>query len=133
MINSINIPQQIVQPNQNLLFAQTRVRTGCGVRHNVGSGLFNINKGGLYRIHFNGNVLATTAQQLAQLAIKLDGEPIQGTIGKVTLTAIGDFAMLSMDTVVNIPCNCCATITVGNVGTSPITVDNANIIIERVG
>lgn len=133
MINAINVPQQIVQPNLNLLFAQNRIKTGCGVRHDAGSGLFNINKGGLYRVHFNGNVLATAAQELAQLAIKLDGEPVLSAVGKVTLTAIGDYADLSIDTIVSVPCNCCVTITIGNVGTAATTVENANIIIERVG
>lgn len=133
MINAINVPQQVVAVNQNVLFAQNRIRTGCGVRHDAGSGLFNINKGGLYRIHFNGNVLATAAQQLAQLAIKLDGEPVLSSVGKVTLTAIGDYADLAVDTIVNVPCNCCVAISVGNVSTGATTVENANIIIERVG
>ncbi len=133
MINAINIPQQTVLPNQNVLFAVNRIKTGCPIRHDAGSGLFNITKPGLYKVHFNANVLATVANQDVQLAIEVDGEAIQAAKTHDTITAVGSYRSVSVDIPVRVPCSCCLAISVGNLSTLSATLENANIIIERVG
>ncbi len=133
MINAINIPQQTVLPNRNILFATNRIKTGCPVRHDAGSGLFTINRPGLYKVHFNGNVLATVANQDVQLAIEVDGEAIQAALVHDTITAVGSYRSVSVDIPVRVPCNCCTVLSVGNLSTLAATLENANIIIERVG
>ena len=133
MINAINIPQQIVAPNQNVLFAANRIKTGCPIRHDAGSGLFTITKPGLYKVHFNGSVLSTVANQDVQLAIEVDGEAIQAAKTHDTITTTGSFRSVSVDIPVRVPCSCCLVVSVGNLSTLNVALENANIINERVG
>lgn len=46
----------------------------------------------------------------------------------VTPAAVGDLFNVSRMIEIDVPCNCCYTLSVRNVGTTPVTVEGANII-----
>lgn len=133
MINVINNTEQTVAANQNVLFSTNRLKTGCGIRHDAGSGLVRINKGGLYHVVFNGNVVATAASTTATVAIEIDGEPVNSATAIDTLSAVGNTASMSIDTIICVPNNCCTNISVGNESTVSLTIQNASLIVERIG
>lgn len=132
MLNAVNAPSQNVLPLQNVLFASNRIKRCCNTRHDQGSGIITLNKPGIYKVSYNGNTTLTAAGN-ASLGIKLNGEVIPGTIMTNTLAAAG-VASMSAETLVKVDCNCCVTITVGNLSTTDtIAVDNANIIVTKIG
>ena len=135
MINAINVPAQIVQPGQNVTFASDSIKTNCSVRHTAGSGLFSIRKPGLYNVFFQANILATEAAQDVQLALEISGEAIGNALAHDTLTAVGDYRSASIMSVVKI-CDCTdvpVVVSVGNLSETPVTLENSNLVIERIG
>lgn len=135
MINAINVPEQIVQSGQNVIFASDLIKTNCSVRHSAGSGLFSIRKPGLYNVFFQANAVATVAAQDVQVGLEVSGESIGNALAHDTLTAIGDYRSISIMTVIKI-CDCGdvpVVVTVGNLAEEPVTLENANLVIERIG
>lgn len=132
LLNAINVPVQVVEPAQNVLFAANRIRVGCSIRHDIGSGLFTLTKPGVYKIDFDGNIIASVANQVAELAIEVAGEPIQSAASADTLTTIGDNASVALSALVRVPCGCCVSVSVGNISASNFGIENADIIIEKV-
>lgn len=136
IINSVTREVQTVAINQNVLFNSNRVKScsNCGaIRHDEGSGLFTLTQKGIYRVHFNGNVTSATVGDIS-LAIEVNGESISGGIINEVVAVANDEANVSAEILVNVPCNCCMTISVGNISVeNAILVDNANIIIEKLG
>ncbi len=140
MINSFNEAVQTVATQANVTFLSTRVRTGsccgCGgwLNHDNGSGIFTITKPGIYRIHFNGNVAIPTGGTVAPItvAITQSGEVLQGSEMVSTPAAVETFNNISSSVLVRVPCNVGAVIGVKNIGTDPISVEQANIVIDRV-
>ena len=136
IINSVTKEVQTVAINQNVLFNSNRVGAcaNCNIiRHDEGSGLFTLTQKGIYRVHFNGNITSATVGDIS-LAIEVNGESISGGIINEVVAVANDEANVSAEVLVYVPCNCCMTVSVGNVSTeNAILVDNANIIIEKLG
>lgn len=130
---------QTVAANQNILFPTTTVPGSCSMVHRVGSGLVTLRGLGQqararFQIWFGGNVAVSTGETLAPilLAITLGGETLPATQMIVTPAAVEDFFNVSASVFLDIPSGCCQNISVKNVGTTDIDVQNANLIIERV-
>ena len=136
IINSVTKEVQTVAINQNVLFNSNRVKScaNCNnIRHDEGSGLFTLTQKGIYRVHFNGNVTSAVVGDIS-LAIEVNGESISGGIINEVVAVANDEANVSAEVLVSVPCNCCMTVSVGNISTAnAILVDNANIIIEKLG
>lgn len=132
MINAIQVPQQTVQPQSAILFSDNRIKTNCTIRHDEGSGVFTIKERGLYNVFFDANVIATSANELAQLAVFADGEAVQSATAKVSLKSSGDHAAVSLFVPVRVPDCCCVRVSVNNIGTTALTIENASITIERI-
>lgn len=137
MIDSTNIVDQIVNSNNNVLFANTLVRTcsaNCNCKgwlnHSAGSGLFQITKSGLYEIQFNGNVASTVAGTI-NLAIRSNGEILQGSQMNTTNVA-NNIYNVSANRLVRVCGNGSTTITISNVGTNAVAVSSPNIIIKKL-
>lgn len=132
MAEFINPLAQTVAVNGNVLFTETPVKPCCKVRHREGSGIFTF-KGGRYLVAFNGNVAIPTGETVGavNLAIALNGEPLQGGIMTVTPAAVEEFFNVSALVYVDVPCNCCYTLSVKNIGATPVSVDDANLITLR--
>lgn len=120
---------QTVEVNANVLFSDTTVEPCPKVRHRRGSGIFTL-KGGRYLVGFSANVSAPAPGALS-LALALNGEALQGSIMTVTPTAADALFNVATMKYIDVPCNCCYTLSVKNIGTAAITVDDANLVIMR--
>lgn len=129
MIDAVNVPVQTVAVNGPVLFANTRIKTGCSVRHEQGSGRFVALRPGVYKVSFSGNVSVAAAGAVA-LAIIADGEEVAGSRMTSTLAATAP-ENLSTTVLIQVFCDCCVAIGVRNVGTTAVTIDNANFVITR--
>lgn len=132
MAEFINPLPQTVEVNANVLFTDTPVEPCCKVRHREGSGIFTL-KGGRYLVSFNANVAIPTGETVGPitLALALNGEALQGAVMIVTPAAVEEFFNVSAVAYVEVPCNCCYTLSVRNIGDTPITVDDANLVTIR--
>lgn len=129
MAEWISTIAQTVDANANILFDETVVPPCPKVRHRNYSGVFTL-KGGRYLVSFGANVTLPAGETPAPitLALSLNGEPLQNGEMTVTPAAVGDLFNVSRMIEIDVPCNCCYTLSVRNVGTTPVTVEGANII-----
>lgn len=129
MIDAVNVPAQVVAVNGIVLFANTRICTGCSVRHEQGSGRFVALKPGVYKVSFDGNV-SVAAAGTANVIITQDGEEVAGSRMTATLAATAPQS-IAKSVLIRVYCDCCVAIAVRNVSTTEVTIDNANFVITR--
>lgn len=130
---------QTVLENQNVQFTDTVVPGKACTMHRPGSGLVSL-KGltnqcrARFKVSFGANIGLPTGGTVdaVSLAIAIDGEPIATTTMTVTPAAVEEYFNVFSAIYLDIPRGCCSQISVRNVGTQPIAVQNANLIIERV-
>lgn len=142
---------QTVQANGSVIFTETPVpcSRGC-VFHRDDSGLFrlanrqfrqNFNCCGCransnYEVAFHANIAvptdpAGTVEEIS-LALAVDGEIDPSSIMTFTPTVAGDFGNVGADIIVSVPWICsCSSVSVRNVSTQPILVQNANLVIDN--
>ena len=136
------IDLQTVSVDENLIFDNgcRACRKGF-ISHRDDSGIFFLKGSGcraIYRVTFNGNIAVAPAAdggvlEPISVALTINGETLGNATATVTPTAAGDFFNVSAATFIDVPCGCCVSISVKNVSaTAEITVQNANIIIDRV-
>ena len=132
---------QTVGTNQNILFTETPVfSTNCSILHREGSGLVTVRGSvkqcrALYKIYFGGNIAIPEGGEAADpisVAIAINGEALASSTATVTPGATEEFNNVSSAAFVSAPCGCCSQISVQNVSTQTIDVQNANLIVERV-
>lgn len=131
---------QTVEPNQNILFTDTSICGNNSILHRSGSGLFTLR--GLpsaqcrarFKVNFGANIAIPTGgtENPISVAIAINGEPVNSTIMTVTPAAVGEFFNVSRSTYIDIPTGYCSQISIQNVSTQAIEVENANILIDRV-
>lgn len=132
---------QAVEVDENILFLNgNRACKKALIMHNDASGVFRI-KGvsnaykTIYKVHFNANIAIAEGGTVEPIsvALKQNGEVLRNAIATVTPAAIGDFWNVSLETFLELPCDCCDTVSVENISeTTAIDVVNANLIIDRV-
>ena len=130
---------QTVEANQNVLFTDTVVCGSCSSLHRDGSGLVTLR--GItnqcrarFKVTFGGNVAlpAGGTVEAISLAIAINGEPVASTTMIVTPAAVEEFSNVFTAIYLEVPANCCSQISVRNISTQAIDVQNANLIVERV-
>ena len=130
---------QTVEQNQNVLFTDTVTKGNCSIAHRVGSGLVTLR--GItnqcrarYKVSFGGNIAIPTGGTVGpiSLAIAIEGEAIAATTMIKTPAAVEEFNNVYSSVFVDVPHDCCLTVTVTNTSTQTISVQNANLIVERV-
>ena len=130
---------QTVLAGANVQFTDTVVPGKACTMHRPGSGLVSLR--GLtdqcrarYKISFGGNIAVPTGGAVGaiSLAIAIDGEAITATTMTVTPAAVEEFFNVFGAVYLDIPRGCCSQISVRNVNTQAIEVQNANLIIERL-
>ena len=130
---------QTVDEGNNVLFTDTVTTGNCSISHRVGSGLVTLR--GLtcqnrarYKVSFGGNIAIPTGGtvQAISLALAIDGESVASTTMIVTPAAVNEFFNVFGAVFIDIPRDCCSTISVQNTSAQAIDVQNANLIIERV-
>ena len=129
---------QTVPANQNVYFTDTVICGGCAITHRDDSGLVTLR--GItnqcrarYRVSFGGNIAVPTGGTAGpiSLALAIDGEAVPATTMTVTPAAVGDFFNVYSSVYVDVPRGCCVTISVRNISTVPVDVQNANLIVDR--
>ena len=130
---------QTVLSGTNIQFTDTVVPGKACTMHRPGSGLVSLK--GLtdqcrvrFKVSFGGNIAVPTGGtvEAISLAIAIDGEPLQSTTMTVTPAAVEQFFNVFGSVYLDIPRGCCSQISIRNVNTQSIEVQNANLIVERV-
>jgi hypothetical protein len=137
---------QVVAVDENILFLNgDRCCKKGFIVHNDASGVFRL-KGickncatrAIYKVNFHANVAVAPADEGGVLepiivALSQNGETARNTVSVVTPAAIGDQWVINFETLIELPCGCCDTISVRNISaTTSIEVENANILFERI-
>lgn len=131
---------QTVAVNQNVLFTDTVIcNRNNSITHRAGSGLINL-KGitcqcrARYRVSFGANIAIPAGGTIEpiSLVIAMDGEPVTSTTMIVTPSAVSEYFNVSSEILIDIPKDCCSQISIKNISSQSINVQNANIIIDRV-
>ena len=130
---------QVVEANQNIIFTDTAVRGSNSIIHREGSGLTTLR--GLtnqcrarFKIFFGGNIAIPTGGTVGPIsvAIAVNGEAVGPTTMIVTPATVEQFFNVASAIYLDVPCGCCSQVSVKNLGTEAINVQNANLIIERI-
>ena len=130
---------QTVLENQNVQFTDTVVPGKACTMHRSGSGLVSL-KGltdqcrARFKVSFGANIGLPTGGtvEAISLALAIDGEPIATTTMIVTPAAVEEYFNVFGAIYLDIPRGCCSQISVRNISTQPVNVQNANLIVERV-
>ena len=130
---------QTVASNQNILFTSTPVSGNRCIQHREGSGLFTLRgitnqNSARYLIDFSGNIAVPTGGTAGaiSIAIAISGEADNASTMIVTPAAVDEYFNVSSGIYVTVPKGCCVTISVENISTQSISVQNANLIVTRV-
>lgn len=131
---------QTVAVNGNVLFTDTAVSGPVCVVHRPGSGLImtrgltNGQNRARFRVSFGANIAVPAAETpgAISLAIAINGEEIPTSTMTVTPGAVNNFFNVSTDLYLEVPTGCCSQVSVENISTIPVEIQNANIIVERV-
>lgn len=139
MAEFTSVALQTVELNQNIIFTETPVCPTKCITHREGSGIVRLNGAGnrqraRYLVAFSGNIQIPADGTVGEIsvAIAVDGEPLLATQMIVTPAAVEEFFNVSAQTYVDVPCNCCVTVSVENTSDQAIEVQNANLIVVRV-
>lgn len=137
---------QNVAVDENILFLNgDRCCKRGYIIHNNTSGVFrlkgickNCSPRAIYKVNFHANVSVAPAAdggvlEPISIALVQNGETMQNTVSTVTPAAIGNQWVINFETLIELPCGCCDTISVRNISASTsIEVENANILFERI-
>ena len=130
---------QTVAENQNVLFTDTVTSGNCSTIHRSGSGIITLRGTtnqcrARYKVSFGGNIALPTGGVVdaISLAIAINGEAIGTTTMIYTPAAVEEFGNVFSAIFIDVPRDCCLSISVKNISDQAIDVQNANLIIERV-
>lgn len=133
------IPLQTVEDGANvLLLDAVRCKNGYAI-HSNGSGIVTLrgitnNCYARYRVTFGGNVAIPEGGTVAPITIALtvNGEALGTATAIVTPAAAEEFWNIFIADEIDVPCGCCVTVSVRNIGDEPIDVQNGNLIVTRI-
>lgn len=131
---------QTVAAGQNVQFTETPICGGNCIVHREGSGIVTlrgITNGqckARYKVSFGANIAIPTGGTAGEisLAIAIEGEPLASATMIVTPAAVEDLWNVFAAVFVDVPHGCCVTAAVENTTDQAISVQNANLIVERV-
>ena len=157
---SANLLQNVL-PNASVIFTASPVPCNRGmIYHRDESGLFRLASPSLlnggcgcrswntccccdmptanYQVDFHANIAIPTEPagtvEAISLAIAIDGEVDPSSIMTVTPAAVGEFFNVGASVIVSVPWICrCSTVSVRNVSTQAVDVQNANIVFDFAG
>ena len=149
MAEYTNIPEQVVQPNQQVVLNDSIPCNKGYVIHRNESGIVTLrgivnNPCGSfarYQVTFNGNIALPEGATVQPISIALaeSGEPILSSKAIVTPAAVDEYFNVTSTAIITVPKGCCFNISVENtseiVGTTPapsINVQNANLTVSRI-
>lgn len=130
---------QTVAEGANVLFTDEVTSGNCSILHRDGSGLVTLR--GLtnqcrarFRVSFGGNIAVPTGGtvEAISIAIAVNGEPVAATTMISTPAAVEEYNNVFGAIFLDVPRDCCSQISVRNLSTQDIEIQNANLIVERV-
>lgn len=138
---------QVVPANGSVIFTESPVPCNCGfLYHRNESGLFrlinrffrqnvtqNWRRNSNYEVGFHANIAIPTGGTVEpiSLAVFVDGEEDPSSIMTITPAAVEEFGNVGAGIIVQVPYVClCSSVSVRNISTQPITVQNANITFD---
>ena len=129
---------QTVPANQNVYFTDTIVGGNYSIEHRDNSGLVTL-RGvtnqcrARFKISFGGNIAIPTGETVGpvSLAIAINGEPVTSSTMIVTPAAVEEYQNVYGAIYLDVTTGCCMNISVQNISTIPIEIQNANLIVER--
>lgn len=147
MCESTAVAAQTVNPGETVVFTVTTEPCARGfVRHRDGIGNFmlsgavpnggcpcNRNKQAEYMVSFGANVAIPEGGTVAEIALAfvVGNATVPASAMRVTPAAVNEFFNVNRSMSVDIWNGCCENLAVRNIGTEPITVQEANIVISR--
>lgn len=133
---------QTVAAGANVLFTDTPVGCNRGyVVHREGGGITTLrgictgcSRFARYRVAFYGNISIPDdgTVEAISIALSLGGEALPATTATVTPAAVENAFNVATAAFIDVPAGCCNSLAVKNVSAQAITVENSNLIIERV-
>ncbi len=131
---------QTVAPNQAVLFTETAVPGNFSMIHREGSGLVGLRgltngqRRARFLVDFSANIAVPTGETVGPitLAIAINGEAVLTSSMISTPAAVEEYNNVSSGIYIDVPIGCCNQVSVENISTIPISVQNANFRIERV-
>lgn len=138
---------QTVSANGSVIFTEAPVPCNRGlIYHRDDSGLFRLSnrffrqnicsgwrRNSNYEVAFHANIAVPTGGTVEEisLAIAVDGEIDPSSIMAFTPAAVEEFGNVGADIIVTVPFICtCTSVSVRNISTQPIIVQNANIVFD---
>lgn len=139
MAEFTNVTVQQIAANGNAVFNETPICGSNCIVHREGSGIVTLRgitnqRRARYFVIFGGNIAVApggTAGPIS-IAIAVEGEALGSATATVTPAAVSDEFNVSAFAYVDVPCGCCVAISVKNISTQTIELQNANLIVTRV-
>lgn len=133
MIVLSNLTAQTLQPGQSVTFDKVTLRAGtCECFNPQLPTSVRLKSNGIYSLGFSGNVSATTAGDLLQLAIAVGDQPLVETTMDSTPAAVDQLNNISTETRFRVCCSDLNRVSVKNIGTTVVTLaPNSAFVIER--
>lgn len=139
---------QTVNPGETVVFTETSLPCNRGfVRHRDDTGNFLLagyvprNQNGTncrkktanYLVEFGANIAVPTGGTVGEIALALsvDGATVPATAMRVTPAAVEEYFNVSAVRSVDVWNGCCESLSIRNIGTEPILVQEANLVISR--
>ena len=130
---------QTVQPEDSVVFSTALSQGSPSILWRVGSGIITLRGLGpqirsRFRVsyHLNTALSATSEVEPIEIAVRISGEVLASSRSVSTPAAVSEFNSVSATTLVDVPSGCCVQITLSNIGTTAIDVENVDLIVERV-
>ena len=141
MAEYIAIQEQEVDAGQNILLNDSIPCTKGYVIHRNGTGILTLRgivnnpcaKFARYQVAFSGNISIPTGGTVEPISIALaiGGEPIRSSLAISTPAAVEEYNNVTSTAFITVPSGCCFTIAVENTSGDTISVQNANLTVER--
>lgn len=131
---------QTVGVGQVVVFTETAVPGNISMIHREGSGLVGLRgltNGQLrarFLVNFSANIAVPTGETVGpiSLAIAINGEPVATSTMISTPAAVDEYNNVSAGIFIDVPVGCCSQVSIENTSTIPVSVQNANLMVERV-
>jgi hypothetical protein len=141
MAEYVYAEEQTVASGQNVLLQDSIPCNKGYVVHRNGSGILTLRgivnnpcaRFARYFVEFNGNIAIPEGGTPGEIsvALSIDGEALQTSKARVTPTVAEAFFNVTSVAYITVPAGCCVTIAVENTSGVPITVANANLVVNR--
>lgn len=130
---------QTVNPDNAVLFQTATTSGSSSIWWRIGSGIVTLRGLGpqmraRFRVAYHCNVALSTGAEIEpiELAVRVNGEALGSSRAVSTPAAVGDFNSIGSSTYVDVAAGCCTQVSLGNIGTTDIDVENVSFIVERV-